>query len=172
MKKINILLLLAVVISSTMFVSCKKVPSMTAEVDGVQKNFILRTTNKVKLKDGVEGMGLLAFTGGSEANSEYIAIVVRGAKNGTYDLDVNLENPVLKCEAIYCPRDTTGTIYKGFKGSVTITEISKKYISGKFEFQVRDKLLDPEIKRITKGEFKDLKYGTASSDFILKYFTE
>ena len=88
---------------------------------------------------------------------------------------IELVDAKFQCEAIYRPggeSDTT-TIYKGKTGTITITEIDKKYVSGTFSFEMTNKLLDTDTKSITSGKFEDLRYFSASlSDIADAAFDE
>lgn len=163
MKKINILFLFAVIISSALFTGCQKTPTMTASIDGASKNFLFRTTSKVGITDGLDGMIIVATT----ADEEYLALLVRGAEKGTYDLTVTLTSSAkFQCEAIYRPGGASDTtFYKGTSGSITISDIDKKHVSGSFDFQLKNSILDSDIINISSGQFTDLRYySVALSD--------
>lgn len=157
-------ILFAVVISSTFFLGCKKTPTMSAKINGETKNFIFRSTNKVGITDGLEGIVLVATTGSGEGSGEYLTLLVRGANEGTYNLNVQISSEAkFQCEAIYRPGgETDTTTYKGTSGTINITKIDKKYISGTFSFEMRNKVSDSDVMQVTEGKFEDLRYYSTS----------
>ncbi|MBN2890313.1 MAG: hypothetical protein JXL97_00465 [Bacteroidales bacterium] len=165
MKRISILtILLVAIISTTLFTGCKKLPTMSATVDGTTKNFVFRSTSKVGITDGLEGMVIIGTTGADISNGEYLTLLIRGAEKGTYDLNVTITSDAkFQCEAIYRPGgENDTTVYKGTSGTITISEIDGKYISGSFSFEMTNKLLDSDKVNITNGKFEDLRYYSAS----------
>lgn len=165
MKKITVFTLLVVlVLSSSLFLGCKKLPTMTASVDGTSKNFVFRSTSKVGISDGLDGMVIIGTTGADQKDGEYLTLLIRGADIGTYDLAVQLSSSAkFQCEAIYRPNgDGDSTIYKGKSGTITITKMDSKYISGTFSFEMVNKALDTDTKSVTNGKFEDLRYFSAS----------
>ncbi|MBN2663491.1 MAG: hypothetical protein JXR68_07555 [Bacteroidales bacterium] len=152
------LFLLAVVASVFIF-SCNQVPSMTATIDGVSTNFMFRQSNKVVIPEVGDGMVILATTGIDSTDGEYLVLLVRGADQGTYDLSTTLTNGKLQCEAIYRPNDTTHYVAKS--GSITITSITSKKVSGTFNLTLTNKVLEADIINITNGKFDYLRYFEA-----------
>ena len=137
---------------------------MTATIDGASKNFVFRTNNKVGITDGLEGMVIIGTTGADRESGEYLALLIRGADIGTYNLDIALTSSAkFQCEAIYRPKggnDTT--VYKAKSGTIVITEIDKKRVSGTFSFELVNKVLDTDVMNVTNGKFEDLRYYSTS----------
>ncbi len=153
------------VLASTVLFGCKKVPTMTATVDGTAKNFIFRSTSKVGITDGLDGMVIIATTGADQKDGEYLTMLIRGADLGEYSLDATLSTSAkFQCEAIYRPGgDGDSTIYKGKTGTITITKMDGKYISGTFNFSMWNSVLyDNDVKTVTNGKFENLRYFSAS----------
>lgn len=152
-------LFLFAVVASVFIFSCNQVPSMTATVDGVSKNFMFRQSNKVAIPEVGDGMVILATTGADSTDGEYLVLLVRGAEQGTYDLSVALSNGKLQCEALYRPNDSTYYVAKS--GSITITSITSKKVSGTFNLTLYNKVLESDIISITNGKFDYLRYFKA-----------
>jgi len=168
--KLRILLVLFIAVIFS-FNSCEKdedgniiFPSMTATVDGTAKNFIFRSTSKVGITDGLDGIVIIATTGAEQKDGEYLTMLIRGAKLGEYNLDIALSSSAkFQCEAIYRPGgDGDSTIYKGKTGTITITKMDEKYISGTFDFSMVNSVLDTETKTVSNGKFENLRYFSAS----------
>jgi len=152
-------LFVLVVLSSVLFFSCQQLPTMTATVDGTAKNFIFRQTNKVTIPEVGDGMVIIATTNEDSTKGEYLAILVRGADQKTYDLSLTLANGKAQCAAIYRPNDTTNYFAKS--GTITITSITSKKVSGTFSFVFANKVIETEIVNITNGNFEYLRYFNA-----------
>ncbi len=169
MKKFKIFtLLLAVVISGSFFYGCDRdLPSMSAKIDGTDKNFIFRSSNKVTLPEVGEGMVIIGTTQ-AKREGEYIAILIRGTEQKTYDLNVALDNGKLQCEVVYRPggEGDDSKVYTGKSGTVTITEIDDKYISGTFEFELINKVLETDVINVNSGTFENLRYFKADLSSI------
>ena len=169
MKKINVfVVLLVLVLTSTLFMGCTYHPTMTASIDGASKNFIFRSSSKVGVMEGLDGMIIIGTTGADRENGEYLTLLIRGAELGTYNLNVTLSTSAkFQCEAIYRPgggNDTT--VYKAKSGTITITKIDKKRVSGTYSFELINNVLDTDVLNVTNGKFEDLRYYSASLEDI------
>lgn len=151
---------IAIIAIASIFVfGCQQLPTMTATVGGVSKNFMFRQTSKVVIPEVGDGMVILATTGIDSTDGEYMAIVIRGAEQKTYDLSVTLANGKTQCAAIYRPNDSTYYVAKS--GSVTISSITSKKVSGSFSFEMVNKVIDTETFSVTNGKFEFLRYYEA-----------
>jgi hypothetical protein len=160
MKKIRALLLLIIVLSFGLN-SCQKPiifvegsgpggttptttnSSMTAKVGGKLTNFAFVGAQQVDL------LGVMAIGGSSDTENISITIAdYSGAK--TYDIE---QNSVL---AIYTKNsgiDPDRDYYIGTKGSVTITSVTDKLITGTFMFEGDNLDVIADHKVITEGKF-------------------
>ena len=157
-KLFSTLFILGLILSLT---SCKdKLPSMSAKVDGIQKNFIFRSTTLGDVPALGEGFLIIATTGSDSTHGEYLALLVRGADKGSYDLDVAL-NGKYQCEALYRKRSDDSTTYIGKTGTITITDINKRKhkVSGTFNMTMVNKLLNTDQITISEGQFTNLFYA-------------
>ncbi len=159
MKKLfSLLFILGLILS---LASCKEeLPSMSAKIDGVQKNFVFRSTTLGDVPGLGEGFLIIATTGSDSTHGEYLALLIRGADKGTYNLDAELTNGKFQCEALYRHSKDDSTTYIGKTGTITITDINKRKhkVSGTFNMTMVNKLLNSDQITISDGQFTNLLY--------------
>ncbi|QKJ32707.1 hypothetical protein HQ865_24080 [Mucilaginibacter mali] len=139
----NLILLLLCFIA-LLFNSCKKDADLetylTYKVDGVAK-----TTNRL-FAELINGSSNSQIIGVKDA--EQVTLKIAGAKTGTYQLPDNASINKFGYAA-----DLTGDgFYGAITGSVTITVVTKTYISGTFQFTGKS-INTGLIKTITEGRF-------------------
>jgi len=124
-------------------------PSMTAEIDGIEWKSVTRIT---KMEDEA-----IVITGTS-LSGEIILITVFGSSEGIYELSIL---PVkTQCSAVYKQSANTSIedVYISSRGYIEIVEITEENkISGIFEFSVIKDLSGEKIE-ITNGRFKNLLF--------------
>lgn len=172
MKKITLLAVVTLLVLG--FSSCKKdLPTMSAKLNDTLKNFVFRTT----VMGGVPGVGdgfLIVGTTLNADQGEYIALLIRGADEKSYSLNVSLDNGKYQCEALYRKNgsgDTTN-VYIGKSGTITITNLDEKHkkVSGTFSMSMVNKNDASKTLSVTDGQFSDLSYIVIDGDIITNDF--
>lgn len=165
MKKIFITTLAILTIILT-FSSCQKwtLPSMTAKLDGTEKNFIFRSTITGDIQSIGTGFLIVATTSSDIKSGEYITLLIRGDQEKEYNLQTSLTAGTYECEAIYREggEGDTVNVFAGNAGTIIIDKIDtkNKKISGTFAFNLINKSNFNETITVTDGKFDNLLYTT------------
>ncbi len=178
MKKFLSLTVLVMAVMLLSLPSCKKLalPSMKANFDTAQKNFIFRLTSKGNIPNVGNAFIIVATTSSDITNGEYLTLLIRGDQEKTYNLDAKLSDGKYECEAIYrkSGENDTLNVYAGTKGTITVTKIDdkNKKISGTFAFTLMNTKDNSKTINVTDGTFENLKYSDidstlSSTDFKL-----
>lgn len=165
MKKSLQFLFFLLLLSSFVFVSCKKdeaEPKMTAIVGGSDWSALVRT---VTMSQTQNVLVITGFPTLSQTASQSIIITIRGTTEGTYSLTAYVDELSGQCMILYKTNDNatpgSAAYYNSYSATVTVSEIDsdKKKISGTFSADMYPNGDPMETKIvISEGNFENLSY--------------
>jgi len=173
MKKITLIVLIGAMILGIS--SCKKesLPTMTANMNGTETNFIFRSTTMGNIPGIGDGFLILGTTLNA-TDGEYLALLIRDTEERAYSLSATLSGGKYECEALYRKdgKEDTTNVYIGQSGTITITKLDEKNkkISGTFSLKMVNKLINDDTFDITEGQFSNLSYVKLDADIITDDF--